>query len=104
MLTGIYQKKSYQICRDEKDISELLEDSTDIFKRSIIDRYIDPTNVKFSNGKYAMLNGFCFAEFLRYYYLVLGESKDNAYQPKTLQDDLIEKVIFQKTTTLNKFH
>ena len=34
-------EKRYRICRDEKDISELPEDSTGIFKRNMTDRYID---------------------------------------------------------------
>ena len=34
-------EKRYRICRDEKDISELPQDSTDIFKRNITD--IDQT-------------------------------------------------------------
>ena len=44
----------------------------------------------FGSGKCDMLDSFCFAEFLRYYYLASGESKDNDCQPKILQDDLIE--------------
>ena len=66
------------------------EDSTDTFKRNMIDRYIDQPSVTFSSGKYAILDSFCFAQFLRYYYLASGESKDNDYQPKILQDDLTE--------------
>ena len=65
-------EKRYRVCRDEKDISELPEDST------------DRPNFTFSSGKYAILDNFCFAEFLRYYYLASGESKDNDYQPKIL--------------------
>ena len=34
-------EKRYRICRGEKNISELPEDSTDIFKRNMTDRYID---------------------------------------------------------------
>ena len=44
----------------------------------------------FGSGKCDMLDSFCFAEFLRYYYLASGESKDNDCQSKILQDDLIE--------------
>ena len=77
MLTVIYQKRRYRICRDENGISEFPEDSTDIFNRNMIDRYIDRPNVRFSSSKYAMLDSFRFAEFLRYYYLASGESKDN---------------------------
>ena len=61
-------EKRYRICRDEKDISELPEDSGDIFKRNMIDRYIDRPSITFSSGKYAILDSFYFAEFLRYYY------------------------------------
>ena len=83
-------EKRYRICRDEKDISELPEDSTDIFKRNMIDRYIDRPNLSFGDGKYSIVDSFCFAEFLRYYYLAPFKSKDNDYQPEILQDDLVE--------------
>ena len=43
-------EKRYRICRDEKDISELPEDSKDIFKRNMIDRYIDRPYATFSSG------------------------------------------------------
>ena len=79
----------YRICRNKKDISELPEDSTGIFKRNMIDRYIDRPSVTFSSCKYTILDNFCFGKFLRYYYLASGESKDNDYQPKIIQDDLI---------------
>ena len=36
-----FLKKRYRMCRDEKQISKLLEDSTDISKRNVTDRYID---------------------------------------------------------------
>ena len=83
-------ERRYRICRDEKDISELPEDSTNIFKGNMINRYINRSNVTFGSGKCDMLDSFCFAEFLRYYYLASGESKDNDCQSKILQDDLIE--------------
>ena len=43
-------EKRYRICRDEKDISELPEDSKDILKRNMIDRYIDRPYATFSSG------------------------------------------------------
>ena len=48
----------------------------------MIDRYIDQS--------YMLYWITFFAEFLRYYYLASGESKDNDYQPNILQNDLIE--------------
>ena len=56
----------------------------------MIDRYIDRPNLSFVDGKYSILASFCFAEFLKYYYLAPFKSKDNDYQPKILQDDLVE--------------
>ena len=66
------------------------EDSRDIFKKNMIDRYIDRPNVSFCGGKYSVLDSFCFSEFLRYYYLAPSKSKDNNYQSEILVDDLIE--------------
>ena len=48
----IFLKKRYRIFRYEKEISKLPEDSTDIFKRNIIGRYIDRPNSSFCSGKY----------------------------------------------------
>ena len=56
----------------------------------MIDRYIDRPNLSFCGGKYSVLVSFCFAEFLRYYYLSPSKSKDNGYQPEIPVDDLIE--------------
>ena len=53
----------------------------------MIDRYIGRTNSSFYGG---ILDRFCFAEFLRHYYLAPIKSIDNDYEPEILQDDLIE--------------
>ena len=58
----------------EKELSELPDDSSNIFKKSNIDRYIEKPNATFYHGKYSALNYFCYAEFLAYYTL---ESKSN---------------------------
>ena len=83
-------EKRYRICREEKDIIQLPEDSRDIFKTNMIDRYIDRPNLSFCGGKYLVLDSFCFADFLRYYYLAPSKSKENDYQPEILVDNLIE--------------
>ena len=36
-----FLKRRFRMCQDEKQISKLLEDSTDISKRNMTDRYID---------------------------------------------------------------
>ena len=44
----------------------------------------------FCNGKYRVLNGFCYAEFLAYYMLENKSNKTCEYQPDELDDNLIE--------------
>ena len=83
-------EKRYHICREEKDMSQLPEDSRDIFKKNIIDRYTNRPNLSFCGGEYSVLDSFCFAEFLLHYYLEPSKSKDNDYQPEILVDGLIE--------------
>ena len=81
--------KRYRICLSEEEIKKLPEDSTEIFKRNMIDRYCARPNLNFANGKYGVLDGLCFAQFLRYYTLRYG-NKDNDCQPDELEDELIE--------------
>ena len=81
-------EKRYRICREEKDVSQLPQDSRDIFKKNMIDRYIDRRNLSFCGGKYSVLDSFCFAEFLRNYYLAPSKSKDNDCQPEILVDEI----------------
>ena len=45
----------------EKQISFLPEDSTNIFRRNSIDRYIARPSVSFCDGLYSILDSFCFA-------------------------------------------
>ena len=37
----------------------------------MVDRYVDQPNLTSSNGKFTVLDAFCFAELSRYYYLQL---------------------------------
>ena len=60
----------FRICRSKEEIDELPEDSCDIFKRNMIDRYMDRPNKTFLGGKYSILDSFCYAEFLAHYYVV----------------------------------
>ena len=85
-------EKRFRICRSKKEIDELPEDSTDIFKRNMIDRYIDRPNRTFFNGKYGVLDRFCYAEFLSHYSLLPKNTKDyvNDSQPTVLEEPLLE--------------
>ena len=42
----------YRMFRSQEEISELPEDSIDVFKRNMIDRYIDRPNSIINNGKF----------------------------------------------------
>ena len=64
-----------QILLSEKERSKLPGDSPNIFKKLNIDRYKERPNATFCNGKFGVLNNFCYAEFLAYYTL---ESKSKS--------------------------
>ena len=84
-------EKRFQLCLAENEISELPKNSKKIFKRNMVDRYIDRKNLASSTGKFAILDAFCFAEFSRYYYLPSKPKyKENDYQPKELDDEIVE--------------
>ena len=82
----------YRIVLSKEEIDELPEDSCDVFKKNSIDRYIDRPNASFANGKYNILDTFCYAEFLSHYVL-LPKTVDNNVtdsQPVVLQEVLFE--------------
>ena len=79
-----------QILPSEKELSALGEDSSNIFKKLNIDRNMERRNATFCNGKYNVLNDFCYAEFLAYYTLENKSNKISEYQPDELNDNLIE--------------
>ena len=60
----------YRICRSEEELIEVPSDSTYVFTRNMLDRYVDRPKHTFSGGKYRMLDTFCFAEFIAHYYLL----------------------------------
>ena len=82
----------FRICRSKEEIDELPEDSVDIFKRNMIDLYIDRQTSTFSNGRYSILDSFCYAEFVAHYYLLPKNSNDsvNDNQPTVLQESILE--------------
>ena len=57
-------EKRFRLCLAEHEISELPEDSKKVFKRNMVDQYIDQPNLTRSIGRFAVLDPFCFAEFL----------------------------------------
>ena len=47
-------------------------------------------NATFCDGKFGVLNDFCYVEFLAYYTLEGKPTKTREYQPDELDDNLIE--------------
>lgn len=84
--------KRYRMCRSKEEVVDLPEDSTDIFKRNVLDRYIDRPDKLFLSGKYAVLDEFCFAMFHSYYYITSSKIvSENDCQPTVLLDDCFEQ-------------
>ena len=57
-------KERSKILETEEELKSLPYNSTNIFKRNILYRYIDQPNHSFCGGRYSMLDSFCFVEFL----------------------------------------
>ena len=74
----------------EKELSRLPDNSSNIFKRSNIDRYMERPSATFSEIKYRVLNDICYAGFLAYCTFENKSNKTCKYQPDDLGDNLIE--------------
>ena len=82
-------EKRFRVLRSQKEIGDLLDDSNNIFKRNMLDRYVDRPDESFCNGRYGVLSKSCYAEFLRSYYIV-PSANENDWQPMELKDELLE--------------
>ena len=72
---------------------DLPEDSKDIFKRKMIDRYTHCSNIISFGGKYLTLDSFCSAEFLRFFYIASNTKfTDNDCQPEEPSNELTEDI------------
>ena len=77
----------YRIFKAEEEIEELVEDSTDVFKRNMLDRYIERPNAMFMKGKFSVLEDMCYARFCSNYVLDTRNSNEEVesdWQPKIL--------------------
>ena len=79
-----------QVLLSEKELKEQRDDGQNIFKKSNIDCYMERPIVPFCNGKYSILDDFCYAEFLQYYTLENNSSKTCEHQSNVLDDNVIE--------------
>ena len=55
-----------QVLLSEKELRELPGNNPNIFNKSSIDCYMEKPSATFCNGKYSILDDFCYAEFLTY--------------------------------------
>ena len=79
--------KRIRICKSVEEIEELNPDSTDIFKRNMVHRYIDWPNSQYKNGMNGIANHICFAA----HYNLDYENKDkNDSQPDVLGEETKE--------------
>lgn len=84
--------KRYRIIQSEDKLSELPEDSNDVFKRNMLDRYFDRPNKMFKKGKYSIVDTMCYAEFCAHYRLSPLKFNDlNDNLPEILDDQVIEE-------------
>ena len=79
-----------KIFKPEHEIKELDPESTDVFKRSLLDRYIDRPNATFCKGKYAEVDCICLAMFASYYYVDYDFSENDS-QLELLTDEFSEQ-------------
>ena len=85
-------EKRFRIFKKRAEIDELPGDSTDIFQRNLLDRYLDRPNENFKNDEYKNIDQLCFAEFLSPYYVDAKqvEISENDSQPLVLNDELMD--------------
>ena len=61
------------------------ENDTDVFKKNMLDRYLDRPNATFKGGRYAAVNALSYAQFIANYYLEPRKiEQENDYQPEIL--------------------
>ena len=56
-------EKRYRICLSEEEILELPEESTDVFKRNMLDRYMDCLNASLDGDNIHSLSFFAMQNF-----------------------------------------
>ena len=84
----------FRMMKTEEEIIEMPEDSDEIFKRNMLDRYVDRPNRTFLRGKFSVCNDLCYAQFTANYRLdskINYEEVINDCQPIVLSDLIVEE-------------
>ena len=97
-----FTDKRYRILKSELEVEELAEDSEELFRRTMLDRYIDRPNPTFLKRKFATCDNICFASFCANYVLemnkndwqsvVLDESRNGTNHNERLLSQVFQKV------------
>eukprot|EP00111_Clytia_hemisphaerica_P010507 TCONS_00030704-protein len=75
----------YRVCKSQGEISIMDADDRNVFKRNMLDRYLDRPDARHMNGRFAAVDHLCFAEFLANYMLESKKVEEvNDYQPEIL--------------------
>jgi len=69
-----------------EEISNMDENDTNVFRKNMLDRYINRLNTTFKSGRYAAMDALCYAQFLAKYYLESKNKEENDYQPEILEE------------------
>ena len=86
-LNSNLSEKRYKIFKKKSGIEELPIDSTDLFQRNMLDRYLDRRNESFKNGKYKAIDKLWFAHFLSLYYIKPKSVENENYCLPVVFDD-----------------
>ena len=76
------QENRIRMLQSKEELEVLSDDSTNVFKQNIIDKYMDQPK----NGKFVCLKNICLAQFESYYC-----TSENDYQPEIIEEDIEDK-------------
>ena len=79
----------FRVWLSEQETKELLDRSTEVFKKNMVDWYKDRQIAAFQEGKYLVIDKMRHPEFLRYHFLK-NNIKLSDKQPEELTEELVE--------------
>jgi len=77
----------------EQELADLPEDSKEVYKKNMLDRYVDRPNRTFANGKFRNIDCLCYAQFCANYQLDTKIDRTelvNDNEPEILNDAVVE--------------
>ena len=82
----------YRVFKSEEELEDLDDDSSNVFKRNMLDRYLERPDSTFKNGQFSMFEAMCYAKFCANYELDTKKNAEelNDWQPKILNETVNE--------------